>query len=90
MPMQSICCQALKQIIAKGFELKLLQCKQQVWSQVVVNCLIIKRKRKKKKEIWEEVSTVLLPALVTTDHVAVVVGEATDAAGDVSPVAAIL
>lgn len=49
-----------------------------------------KKKKKKKKKIWEEVSTVLLPALVTTDHVAVVVGEATDAAGDVSPVAAIL
>lgn len=32
----------------------------------------------------------LLPALVTADHVAVIVGEATDAAGDVSPVAAIL
>lgn len=31
-----------------------------------------------------------LPALVTADHVAVIVGEATDAAGYVSPVAAIL
>lgn len=37
-----------------------------------------------------DVSTGLLPALVTADHVAVIVGEATDAAGDVSPVAAIL
>lgn len=32
----------------------------------------------------------LLPALITADHVAVIVGEATDAAGDVSPIAAIL
>lgn len=31
-----------------------------------------------------------IPALVTADHVAVIVGEATDAAGDVGPVAAIL
>lgn len=30
-----------------------------------------------------------LPALVTTDHVAIVVGEAADAARDVRPVAAI-
>lgn len=54
------------------------------------SCQLLNHKKKKKKKIWEEVSTVLLPALVTTDHVAVVVGEATDAAGDVSPVAAIL
>lgn len=45
---------------------------------------------KKKDQGNNEVSTGWLPALVTTDHVAVVVSETTDAAGDVSAVAAIL
>ena len=43
---------------------------------------------KQQKSVF--VSLRMLPALVTADHGAIVVGEATDAAGDVGPVAPIL
>lgn len=66
MPMQSICCQALK----RGEMLKTTFGERP-------RPILIDKTRKS-------------PALITADHVAVIVGEPTDAPGDISAVAAIL